>query len=168
VKGARFRVRCECGAPEVLALDVSEARAPAARVSCPACGRVRELHAENIDASGGLRGCIGCGQLELYTRKDFPRWLGISIVVLAAALVPVVPYYGSLGAAAALDFALYHLAPDVVVCYRCAGEHRGFAPAPRHPRFDRTIEERLRYGERAVMGSPERAGGTADAPDPEH
>jgi len=33
---------------------------------------------------------------------------------------------------------------------------------------DRTIEERLKFGENAVMGSPMREGGTAGAPEPEH
>jgi len=50
----------------------------------------------------------------------------------------------------------------------CGARHRGFSPRPRHPRFDREIDERLRYGERAVMGKPMREGGTADAPEPEH
>ena len=34
--------------------------------------------------------------------------------------------------------------------------------------FDREIDERLRYGERAVMGKPMRESGTANAPEPEH
>jgi hypothetical protein len=36
-------------------------------------------------------------------------------------------------------------------------------PRPRHPRFDREIEERLLYGKRAVMGKPMRECGTAEA-----
>ena len=46
--------------------------------------------------------------------------------------------------------------------------HRGFDKKPKHPRFDRTIAERLKFGEKAVMGTPMRDGGTADAPEPEH
>jgi hypothetical protein len=139
-----------------------------ARVSCARCGHERVIHLARITRDGGLSGCLGCGERELYARKDFPPALGLAIVVLAVCLVPVVPYYASLVAAALLDAILYHFAPDVVVCYRCASEHRRFLPRPRHPRFDRTIEERLRYGERAVMGKPPRPGGTADAPEPEH
>jgi hypothetical protein len=67
-----------------------------------------------------------------------------------------------------IDFALYRLVPDVIVCYVCGAEHRSFAAEPRHPRFDRQIEERLKYGPRAVMGRAMRAGGTAGAPEPEH
>ena len=76
--------------------------------------------------------------------------------------------YASLGVAALVDLVLYKSLPDSVVCYACGAEHRGFRPEPRHPRFDRVIEERLVYGPRAVMGRPMREGGTAGAPDPEH
>jgi len=126
-----------------------------------------ELHHELLTDAGGLRGCLACGHLELYTQKDFPRGIGIGIVVLAAILAPFT-YYVSLGVAALLDALLYHLAPEVVVCYVCHAEHRGFVTDPRHPRFDREIEERLLYGEKAVMGRAMREGGTADAPEPEH
>lgn len=127
------------------------------------------LHREVVTDGGGLTGCVACAHPELYTRKDFPRALGIGIVVLAAGLVPFLPkWYPSLIVAAALDLLLHWYAPEVVVCYVCEAEYRGFPARPRHPRFDRTIEERLRYGESAVMGSPMRPGGTADAPEPEH
>lgn len=99
--------------------------------------------------------------------KSFPRGLGLSIVVIAAVLAPFTSYV-SLAVAALLDLALYAFLPEVVVCYVCRSLHRGFAATPKHPRFDRTIEERLRYGPRAVMGSPMRAGGTAGAPEPDH
>jgi hypothetical protein len=134
---------------------------------CAHCGDVHGLRLERVDAAGGLAGCVACGHPELYTQKDFPRAAGIAIVVAAAVLAPFTSYL-SLAAAALLDAALYRFAPDVVVCYVCRAEHRGFARSPRHPRFDREIEERLKYGERAVMGKPMRPGGTAGAPEPEH
>ena len=138
-----------------------------------AAGREHALHLERRSATGGLEGCLACGHPELYTKKDFNRAIGIAIVVIAAILVPFTPvdwrpYYPSLVAAALLDFLLFRFAPDVVVCYVCNSEHRDFPPTPRHPAFDRTIEERLLYGERAVMGTPMREHGTAGAPDPEH
>jgi hypothetical protein len=134
---------------------------------CGSCGSETVLRADRIAPGGGLLGCLACGHAELYTRKGFPTAVGIGIVVVAAVLAPVT-MYASLVAAAGIDFALYHLVRDVVVCYACGAEHRGFPPEPRHPRFDREIEERLKFGERAVMGRPMRAGGTAGAPDPEH
>lgn len=139
-----------------------------ATVAC-SCGAEVALHRDCIADGGGLAGCLACGHPELFTRKDFPPAVGLAIVVLAAAAVPFLPkWYPSLIAAALLDLALYRFAPDVVVCYACGADHRGFEPRPRHPRFDRTIAERLRYGSRAVMGSPMRPAGTADAPEPEH
>lgn len=133
----------------------------------PAPGGTLRLHKEHLDPRGGLTGCLACGHPELFTQRDFPRWLGLSIVALAAILAPFTRYL-SLVAAAAVDFVLYRAAPRVTVCYVCRAEHRGFPEEPRHPVFDREIDERLRYGERAVMGKPMRPGGTADAPDPEH
>ena len=126
-----------------------------------------ELHLEAVNEAGGLHACVACGHPELYTFKDFPRAAGISIVVAAAILAPFT-YYASLAAAALLDALLYHFSRSAVACYRCRAVHRGFAPEPRHPRFDREIEERLKFGAKAVMGKPMRPGGTAGAPEPEH
>jgi hypothetical protein len=125
------------------------------------------LQADRTTPDGGLLGCLACGHPELYARKDFPRRAGIAIVVLAAILAPFTSY-ASLVVAALLDLLLYAFGPEVVACYVCGAEHRGFAARPRHPRFDHAIAERLRFGERAVMGKPMRDGGTADAPEPEH
>lgn len=125
------------------------------------------LAPEAAAAEGGLRGCLACGHPELYTQRDVPRALGIGVVVVAALLAPATRY-ASLVVAALLDAALYRIAPRMLVCYACRARHRGFAETPRHPSFDREIDERLRYGRRAVMGRPMRPGGTADAPEPEH
>ncbi|HEX6884251.1 MAG TPA: hypothetical protein VF530_12810 [Planctomycetota bacterium] len=127
----------------------------------------RELQRERLTPAGGLAGCLVCGHPELYTARDFPRRLGIAIVVLAAVLAPFT-WYLSLLVAALVDALLYRAAGRVVTCYRCGTEHRGFAQEPRHPRYDLTIAERLRYGPKAVMGTPMRPGGTAGAPEPEH
>lgn len=129
--------------------------------------RVEDADPAHLSEAGGLLRCLSCGHPELYTQKDFPRAVGLTIVVVAAVLAPFTNYL-SLLAAAGIDFLLYRFAPDVVLCYVCRAEHRGFPRAPRHPAFDREIEERLLFGEKAVMGRPMRDGGTADAPDPEH
>jgi hypothetical protein len=127
----------------------------------------RALFRERLTAGGGLTGCLACGHAELYGQRDFPRALGLAIVIAAAALAPFTAYL-SLAAAALLDALLYWAGPSVVVCYVCGARHKGFAPEPRHPRYDLGIAERLRYGPKAVMGKPMRAGGTAGAPEPEH
>jgi hypothetical protein len=126
----------------------------------------RELHREHLTGAG-LLGCLACGHPELYTQRDFPRGVGLTVVVLAAVLAPFT-WYLSLVAAALLDAVLFWSARSMLVCYVCGARHRGFAPEPRHPRYDLGIAERLRYGSKAVMGTPMRAGGTAGAPEPEH
>jgi len=136
------------------------------KVTTPA-GIERTLRRDAVTSSGGLRGCVACGHPELYTKKDFPVALGIGIVVVAAVLAPFT-YYVSLGVAALVDLALMRFAGDVVVCYACSAEHRGFTADPYHPGFDIEIAERLQYGDKAVMGKPMRPGGTAGAPEPEH
>ncbi len=122
---------------------------------------------DHITPQSGLTGCLACGHPELFTKKDFPQGLGIALVVTAALLAPFT-WYLSLVAVALIDALLYLFAGNVLVCYPCRAEHRGFHPEPRHPSFDREIEERLLYGEKAVMGKPMLPGGTAGAPDPEH
>jgi hypothetical protein len=141
-----------------------QAGSAAELVSSPAAS---DVHRERISPEGGLLGCLGCGHPELYTQRIFPRGLGIAVVVIAAVLAPFTLYL-SLVAAALVDAVLYAIAPTAVVCYVCGTRHRGFLGTPRHPRFDLGIAERLRYGEKAVMGTPMRPGGTAGAPDPEH
>jgi hypothetical protein len=150
-----------------VSVEAAAPRALPGSVACAIHGDAHTLHLECVLEGGGLAGCVACAHPELYTQKDFPRVAGLGIVIAAAVLAPFTAYV-SLLAAALVDALLYRLAPDVVVCYVCRAQHRGFAREPAHPRFDREIEERLRYGERAVMGKPMRAGGTAGAPDPEH
>ena len=152
---------CEqCGARVQVAVGSAEA-------ACARCNEVRVLEPAQLSDAGGLLGCRVCGHPELYTRKDFPKPLGLAIVGVAAVLAPFTSYI-SLGVAALLDSALYFTMPELVACYVCDARHRDFPQPPKHPRFDREIDERLKYGKRAVMGRAMREGGTADAPDPEH
>lgn len=125
------------------------------------------LHLQQITPAGGLRGCVACDHPELYTQRAFNRPLGIAIIVVAALLAPST-WYLSLAAAALIDALLYRFAPRLVLCYVCSSRHRGFTEEPKHPGFDREIHERLKFGDRAVMGKAMREGGTADAPEPEH
>jgi hypothetical protein len=165
------RLQFECPHSEAHPpLESVDADAPAqlpAEIPCAAGGASHALHRERLTAGGGLTGCLACGHPELFTQKDFPRTAGLAIVVVAAVLAPFT-WYLSLVAAAALDFALYKLGADVVVCYACGAFHHRFSREPRHPGFDREIDERLKFGQRAVMGKPMRPGGTAGAPEPEH
>jgi hypothetical protein len=137
-------------------------------LACASCGSSTPMLRAGLSIGGGVTHCLACGHSELYRQKDFPKSIGIAIVVVAAAAAPFTPYYASLFAAALFDALLYLALPERLVCYVCGARHTGFSNDPRHPRFDREIDERLKYGERAVMGKPMRAGGTAGAPEPEH
>jgi uncharacterized protein (DUF983 family) len=149
------------------AQEVDLRRGPGAFVVCPNCALKRELHPGPRTPDGGLLACQACGHNELYSRKDFPKALGLLIVVVAAVLAPFTNYL-SLFAAAGIDFVLWFFLPETIVCYVCETEHRRFARTPRHPRFDLQIADRLAYGPKAVMGKPARPEGTADGPEPEH
>jgi hypothetical protein len=167
------RVHCACpesaraGGPARPGAAIELGSPPQRAWACPACSGEHALHLEHLAASGGLLGCLACGHPELYTQRDFPHRLGLAIVAGAAIAAPFT-HYASLLAAAALDALLYWLGPQVVVCYVCGSAHRDFPREPRHPAFDREIDERLKFGARAVMGKPMRPGGSAGAPEPEH
>ena len=165
--GVRVFVACPCAPRSRAEARAESSRSPPVSARCARCSAETPLRADGITSGGGISACLACGHPELWTRKRFPAATGVAIVVAAALLAPST-HYLSLVAAALIDFALYHSLPEGVVCYVCGAEHRGFAPEPRHPRFDREIAERLRFGPRAVMGKPMRETGTADAPEPEH
>lgn len=165
--GVRVLVACPCSPRSRAEARAESPRALPGSARCARCSADAPLRADGITSDSGLSACLACGHPELWTRKRFPAATGVAIVVAAALLAPST-YYLSLVAAALIDFALYHSLPEGVVCYVCGAEHRGFAPEPRHPRFDREIAERLKFGARAVMGKPMRPGGTGGAPDPEH
>jgi hypothetical protein len=87
----------------------------------------------------------------LYRKKDFPHRLGLAILSLAC-LASIVPYrlymmwqvwvilLGSL----AFDFILYRLVGDVVVCYRCLAQYRGYPTPFAFPPYELGIAERYR------------------------
>jgi hypothetical protein len=123
-------------------------------VECPACGR---LHALHVDADrvrdGVLTRCLVCGLDRLYTQKDFNRRLGIGIFVVAALLS--VPTWGlSLVVATLLDAGLYLFLGEVVICYRCAVQYRGFQRNPAHQPFDLHVAEAIDNEPRALPGGP--------------
>lgn len=90
--------------------------------------------------------CEKCANTELYRRKDFPRAIGIAVIVVAAILVFWTETYWPLAAAALVDLLLFGLLPEVVVCYRCGAEHRGVRFEPRPAIFDIAVADRHKFG----------------------
>jgi uncharacterized protein (DUF983 family) len=116
---------------------------------CTACGHTLKLPAEA--GRGPLQACLVCGNAELYRKKDFPHWLGLLILTGAclAFLVLMGGYrqwwaWVVLLGSAGFDGLLYWWVGDVVVCYRCQAQYRGFPPRPEHGPFELGVGERYR------------------------
>jgi hypothetical protein len=114
---------------------------------CPACDHALHLHA----AEPALPACVVCGNTELYKKKDFPHWLGMTILVSACVLSTLTYYWYAkwwtwsfLIGSALIDGLMYLWVGDVIVCYRCQAHYRGFPAAGDHPPFELSIGERYR------------------------
>jgi hypothetical protein len=116
---------------------------------CLACGRVSRFNGPV--QSSQLHSCLVCGNQELYKKKDFPHWLGLTILTVAC-LGSIVPYYlyhqwltwTILIGSAVVDGLLYLWVGDSIVCYRCDSQFRGFETLDGHRPFDLGIGERYR------------------------
>lgn len=90
--------------------------------------------------------CAACGHDQLYFQKDFNRRTGIALVVAGSIFVPWT--YGlSLLAVTILDYVVWRMVKDVVVCYRCQAVHRGYPPNPAIAPFDLVTHDRHVYGQ---------------------
>jgi hypothetical protein len=128
--------KCDAGLP------VEAAQTPKA-IRCGRCGSEIPLtisDAERADVAVDL--CPVCGGADFYTRKDFDPTIGLTVVVIGAAISAVFYWfgkdliaYGILGAAALIDLAVYGRLKDLTVCYRCHTEFRG-AYSRSAPAFD--------------------------------
>jgi hypothetical protein len=116
---------------------------------CPGCDQ--ELPLGPSAGAGALDACAVCGNGELYKKKDFPHWLGLTILSVAC-LGSVIPYWlyhqwltwTILIGSALFDGLLYLWVGDVVVCYRCNAHHRGLPTPSEHPPFELGVAERYR------------------------
>ena len=121
--------------------------AQAADWQCPACDH--RLHLNAADPS--LPTCVVCGNHELYKKKDFPHWLGMTILIVALILSTVTYYsyekwwsWSFLIGSAIIDGVMYLMVGDVLVCYRCEAHYQGFAANTAHQPFEISIGERYR------------------------
>jgi hypothetical protein len=139
----RLRFRCpECEQRSELSLPSAGAW------QCPRCDHWLTLP-QNLDKD--LPECVICKNRELYKKKDFPHWLGLTILTVAClaflwahwAYDPWTAWAILIGSAA-FDGLFYLWVGDAIVCYRCAAEYRGFRPEAHHKPFELTIAERYR------------------------
>jgi hypothetical protein len=119
---------------------------------CSICGAGLTPLAHAAEAPEvGLEHCRYCGHGELYVQKDFPHWLGLSILLVAVVASFITYSYHEIAwtwvillGSAAIDGLLYCLVGNVTICYRCLAQHRGFRPNPDHRPFDLGIGEKYR------------------------
>jgi hypothetical protein len=128
-----------------LALDAS-----ARVVHCAHCAWSRPV-ADGVFVEGVPGECLICGCQDLWKQRDFSPKLGLAIVATAAVLSTIAWAYmrpvlaiGILMGFGGLDFVLYAIMPDVLVCYRCAARYRETALPDTIPRFDLEVAERYR------------------------
>ncbi len=124
--------------------DARQAREAGERpAQCPRCGAAIAVIAP--PAGSIIDRCAACGHDQLYFQKDFNRTTGIALVVLGAIFVPWT--YGlSLLGVTILDYIVWRLVKDVIVCYRCQAVHRGYPPNPALKSFDLVTHDRHIYG----------------------
>ena len=118
--------------------DAGEASRP-----CDFCGVANSVVAPAEDSV--IDHCAACGHEQLYFQKDFNRRTGIALVVAGSIFVPWT--YGlSLLGVTILDYIVWRIVKDVIVCYECQAVHRGYPPNPQLKPFDLVIHDRHVYG----------------------
>jgi len=126
--------RCEVR----LAREAGETERP-----CESCGEASSVTAP--DAGTLIGHCAACGHDQLYFQKDFNRTTGVTLVAIGAILAPFT-YFISLAAVTVLDYVIWRMVKNVIVCYECQAVHRGYPQNPAIKPFDLVIHDRHVYG----------------------
>jgi hypothetical protein len=117
---------CDAGLP----VDTTE---PADMIRCGRCSREIALAVSDaIRGDQSVDRCPVCQGADFYGRKDFDPKVGLTVVIVGAAISAGFYWfgrdliaYGILGAAALIDLVVYGRLKDLTVCYRCHTEFRG-------------------------------------------
>jgi hypothetical protein len=110
---------------------------------CELCGAASEVTAPPDGAI--IERCAACDHDQLYFQKDFNRTTGVALVAVGAVFVPWT--YGiSLLAVTVLDYVVWRVVKDVIVCYQCQAVHRGYPANPALKPFDLVVHDRHVYG----------------------
>ena len=110
---------------------------------CEQCGAPSAVIAPREDSI--IERCAACDHDQLYFQKDFNRRTGIALVVVGAVFVPWTWGLSLLGVTV-LDYIVWRLVKDVIVCYQCQAVHRGYPPNPATQPFDLVVHDRHVYG----------------------
>jgi DNA-directed RNA polymerase subunit RPC12/RpoP len=149
--------------PSCGAAVVGDLEPPPGEMECAACrARTPVPEAAEVVAAGAPVACPVCGNRELYRQKDFNRRLGLSLAAVGLLTGPFTQWISTV-AMIGLDALLYLLVPNVVVCYACEAQQRGWDPARAPAAFDIAVHDAYKFGkrfpprrERAVAGPLER------------
>ena len=130
-------------------------------LTCPACEGEIVLPSDAFDDDRLCR-CLICPSTDLFIRKDFPQWLGLTIVIvgivgssIAWGYTYTIATFAILFATALADVVLYMLVPDALMCYRCEAMYRQVPGMERHGAFNLETHERYRQ-QVARMAGPTR------------
>jgi hypothetical protein len=111
--------------------------------ACDHCGAETSVTAPPPESL--IERCAACEHTELYFQKDFNRTTGVALVAVGAVFVPWT--WGlSLLAVTVLDYIVWRMVKDVIVCYQCQAVHRGYPANPALKPFDLVIHDRHVYG----------------------
>jgi hypothetical protein len=110
---------------------------------CEHCGAESGVTAP--PAGAVIDRCAACDHDQLYFQKDFNRTTGVALVAVGAVFVPWTWGLSLLGVTI-LDYIVWRLVKDVIVCYRCQSVHRGYPANPALRPFDLVTHDRHVYG----------------------
>ncbi len=111
--------------------------------ACDRCGTPSNVLAP--PSGSPVTRCAACDHDELYVQKDFNRTTGITLVAVGAIFVPWT--YGlSLLGVTILDYIVWRMVKNVIVCYACQTVHRGYTPGHSIKLFDLATHDRHVYG----------------------
>lgn len=123
-------------------------------VHCPHCGHQHVVPEDAVtphDEGTTVSRCVVCPSRELYLRKAFSQRLGLTIIAtgfilssIAWAKHQIWWCYGILMASAVIDFILWMLVKNLLQCYRCDAEYRGYVETDQHTLFSLEVHEKYR------------------------
>ena len=141
-------------------------------VECLECGRTLCSSCPVVEDATSIE-CVTCPSSELFVRKDFPQRLGVTIVVTGFVLSSVAWYYHQvlitfsiLLATAFVDVLLYVVMNNVLECYRCHAQYRGFSSVVNQHGFDLEIHEKYRQQAARLTEQEKQADPTLDSSRP--
>lgn len=107
---------------------------------CEHCGEERPARPEAVNGEGVLVACPVCSCPDIYRQRDFNRALGIGIIVagilIGLASRSFLVLFLMLNLVAAIDFAIYRLVREIVICYHCQAIFGNYPGTKEVPAFD--------------------------------